>query len=142
MKNLKVLLIGMLILFSSCSKDEINETEPENLLAFAIEYDSNTNLLKINSAEDDTWYNAIDFNTYVDVDTWEPGNDRFGMLENYDDRRIKIVSNTFELHSVTTTSLYTGYSFEGNVMYIDMPTIIEYRQDNHMFYFEINVIAQ
>lgn len=136
MKTLKLFILIALVSFSSCSKDD-TPSETVETTTFQLAYDSSENSVSINGGE---WLFSIDFETFVDADNFEPGESDFGVLENWLEFRIRVVSDVYELVSITTGGIYEGYYLENDALYIDIPELRDYIDNvGSIFYFEVQV---
>lgn len=136
MKTFKLLLLLALVSFSSCSKDD-DSVAPADTITFSITYDSALNLISIDGG---TFVESFDAATYVDEYNFSPAAAEFGALESWENKKIIVVSDGYELLSATVEDIYTGYSIQNGNLVIDVPTLRDYIiAGNTYFYFNVQV---
>lgn len=126
MKTLKNLTLIFLIVFSvSCSKDDVNKPDSNVVTVdHYIGYNSSTSEISINGG---AWQPSADFDTFISASDFSaaPGVE-FGILHDWENLKLRIVSNHHQLHSIVTNSLLPSYSLNSNVLTVNMPDLRDY----------------
>lgn len=134
MKTIKLLIITLSIIITSCTSDDdfyTDHIDTTVIIPYEVIYDSQDNIVKLNG----NWVQSID------LDTWEPANDTLGVRHDWNNRTLYIKSINYQIENVELQDLGHYVTISNNVASIYIPTMHEHMQHTDWFRFNIDLKA-
>jgi len=131
----KIISIALIILISSTLLYScIQENQEQEITVL---YDTQDNVIKI---DDSQWIQSVLWNSYVDDNTWYPGNSELAIRHNVKENKLKVISLEHELIGIKENDVLTGFKIVDGEMFISMPNMWEYIDKNEVI--EIKLIVK